>query len=436
MKRNAYRRLKEWSNLRDGERKPLILEGARQVGKTWLARELGQNEFEDFIELNFEKQVALRSLFDLDFNLDRILLAINAFSGKSVVPGKTLLFFDEIQWASRGLLSLKYFYDEMPDLHVMAAGSLLGLIDHEGDSFPVGKVTFLKLYPMTYPEFLVATGNDSLFNVLNSGDWALINIMHGQFEVLLRNYYFVGGMPEAVSNFVQFGDFEKVRRIQRDLIKSYERDFSKHPPKEAASRMPLVWDSLPVHLSKENKKFVYSAVRPGARAKDYETAIQWLCKAGIAYKQTRVTAGEIPLKGFEDEESFRMFMVDVGLLGALCSLGRRTLLDGTEFYRQYKGALTEQFVYQELVCNEESRLFYWDPDTGHAQVDFVLQVRDEIIPLEVKAEQNLKAKSLKVFSDRYHPRYMFRASLEKFFSGDNVTDIPLYAVSKIVEMIE
>lgn len=434
MIRTVYKKLEVWRHLPPEERKPLIIEGARQVGKTWLARELGEKEFEDYIELNFEKQTALRSLFELDFNLERILLAISAFSGKTVVPGKTLLFFDEIQWAPRGLLSLKYFYDEMPGLHIVAAGSLLGLVDHEGDSFPVGKVTFLKVFPMTFVEFLVATGQEKMRDVLASGDWTLVNVLHGQFEQQLRNYFYVGGMPEAVASFALSGDYEKVRMIQNDLIKSYQNDFSKHPPKDVAARMHLVWESIPAHLSKENKKFVYAAVRPGARAKDYETAIQWLCNAGVVYKQTRVTSGETPLKGFEDKDSFRLFVVDVGLLGAMCSLGRKTLLDGTEFYKQYKGALTEQFVIQELVCRDDLAVHYWDPDTGHAQLDFVLQVGDDVAALEAKAEQNLRAKSLKVFSDKYHPRYIFRTSLAPYFKGENLTDIPLYAISWILEM--
>ena len=431
MKRLAYKNLEEWAQTPPKQRKPLLMEGARQVGKTWLARELGENAFETFIELNFEKQVALRSLFELDFDLSRILLAITAFSGKKIVPGKTLLFLDEIQWAPRGLLALKYFLDEMPELHVLAAGSLLGVIDHEGDSFPVGKVSFLRIHPMNFREFLLAVGKDSLYGILEGEDWSLINVFHNQFESLLRNYYYVGGMPEAVARFVETGDYDKVRKVQHELLKSYKNDFSKHPPKDVTARMTLVWDSIPAHLSKENKKFIYSAIRTGGRARDFETAIQWLVNAGAVHKLTRVTAGEVPLKGFEDEGCFKLFLVDVGLLGAMCSLNRRTLVEGTSFYGQFKGALTEQYVLQELVALDEIELHYWDPDTGHAELDFVLQADGRIIPLEVKAEQNLKAKSLKSFADKYHPERLFRTSLSPYFKGENVTDVPLYAVSRI-----
>lgn len=439
MKRFVYSQLRDWKRLPDEERKPLLLEGARQVGKTWLARELGANEFKNYIELNFEKQVALRSLFELDFDLSRILLAISAFSGKDVIPGKTLLFFDEIQWAPRGLLSLKYFNDEMKQLHIVAAGSLLGLMDHEGESFPVGKVSFLNVYPMTFDEFLIATGKENLFNVLQKRDWPLINILSGQFEEALRNYYYVGGMPEAVAKFVSTRDYAKVRKVQRELIKSYKNDFSKHAPAEVVPRIHLVWESIPTHLSKENKKFIYAVMKTGARAKEYENAINWLVNAGLAYKLTRVSKGELPLDGFEDTESFKLFVLDVGILGAMCSLDRRTLIEGSDFYGQYKGALTEQYVLQELICRgtdaDEVKIHYWAPDTGQAEVDFILQSGGQIAPLEAKAEISVKAKSLKVFSGQYKTRLIFRTSLRPYFKGENVTDIPLYAVSKVIEIM-
>ncbi len=440
MKRFVYSQLLDWKRLPDEERKPLLLEGARQVGKTWLARELGTNEFEEYIELNFEKQVALRSLFELDFDLSRILLAISAFSGKDVIPGKTLLFFDEIQWAPRGLLSLKYFNDEMKKLHIVAAGSLLGLMDHEGESFPVGKVSFLNIYPMTFDEFLIATGKENLFNVLQKRDWSLINILSGQFEEALRNYYYVGGMPEAVAKFVSTRDYTKVRKVQRELIKSYKNDFSKHAPAEVVPRIHLVWESIPTHLSKENKKFIYAVMKTGARAKEYENAINWLVNAGLAYKLTRVSKGELPLDGFEDTESFKLFVLDVGILGAMCSLDRRTLIEGSNFYRQYKGALTEQYVLQELICRgtdaDEVKIHYWAPDTGQAEVDFILQSGGQVAPLEAKAEISVKAKSLKVFSSQYKTLLIFRTSLRPYFKGENVTDIPLYAVSKVIEIMK
>lgn len=437
MKRFIYDDLVKWSKKADNNRKPLLIEGARQVGKTWLARELGNNEFESYIELNFEKQKALRTLFELDFDIQRIMLAISAFSGKTVTPGKTLIFFDEIQWAPRGLLCLKYFKDEHPEYHIIAAGSLLGVIDHEGDSFPVGKVEYLNVYPMNFAEFLLASGKEKFYDILKSNDWSLINVMFDQFENSLRNYYYVGGMPEAVQTFVDSGDYASVRKVQRDLIKSYKKDFSKHPPKDVVPRMHLVWDSIPGHLSKENKKLVYSAIRPGARAKDFETAIQWLVDAGVVYRQTRVTAGESPLKGFEDEETFKLFLVDIGLLGAMCGLNRKSLIDGSEFYKQYKGAMTEQFVMQELMaCGApDLKVHYWAPDVGEAELDFVIETGGYVAPLEAKAEQNLKAKSLKSFSQKYKTPYIFRTSISPYFKGDNVTDIPLFAVTKTVSLL-
>ena len=435
MQRFVYDKAVEWCKTKDSERKPLLLEGARQVGKTWLAREIGKNEFENYIELNFENQPEVRTLFEDDFKIERILLAISAFTGKDIKPGKTLLFFDEIQWARRGLLALKYFYDNAPQLHVMAAGSLLGVIDHSDDSFPVGKVTFLKVNPMTFSEFMVATGNQKLYEIMQTGDWKLINVFANQYENLLRNYYFVGGMPEAVKKFIDTGDYIKVRKVQNDLLKSYKNDFSKHPPKDVSARMHLVWDSIPTHLSKENKKFVYSAVRPGARAKDFETAIQWLKDAGTIYKLTRVSAGEVPLRGFEDNESFKIYLIDIGLLSAMCKLDRKTLIDGVGFYNQYKGALTEQYVLQELIGNEDIELHYWSPDTGHSELDFVIQVGNDVAPLEAKAERNLKAKSLKSFSERYNTKLRFRTSMSPFVASDYVIDIPLYAVAKVPEIM-
>ena len=440
MRRFVYTQLLDWKNTPDCERKPLVVEGARQVGKTWLARELGANEFETFIELNFEKQPSLRSLFELDFDFERIFLAIMAFTGKKVEPGKTLLFLDEIQWAPRGLLALKYFNDDVKGLHVVAAGSLLGLVEHSGDSFPVGKVSYINVFPMTFDEFLLATGKENLYEVMKSRDWQLVNVLSGKLEDSLRTYYYVGGMPEAVEKFVSTGgNFAKVRRVQRELISSYENDFSKHAPTDVLPRINLVWNSIPAHLSKENKKFVYAAVKSGARAKDYETAIGWLVKAGLVYKHTRVSKAEVPLAGFEDTDSFKLFLLDVGLLGAMCSLDRRTLLEGSDFYGQYKGALTEQYVLQELICrntdDDKVELHYWAPDSGQAEVDFVIQSCGKIAPLAAKAEVAVKAKSLKVFTGRYKTPFVFRTSLLPYFKGDNVTDVPLFAVSKVLDMM-
>jgi predicted AAA+ superfamily ATPase len=433
MERQVYTALQTWKNLPSTRRKPLILEGARQTGKTWLARELGRREFESFVEINFEQMIELRPLFETNFDLNRILMTIQAVAGKKITPGNTLLFFDEIQFARRGLLSLKYFLDQMPDLHIIAAGSLLGLIDHQDDSFPVGKVSFQRIYPLCFTEFLDAIGRQGLSEMLRSGDFVAIDALAATFTDLLRQYFFVGGMPEAVKTFAEQMDYNAVRQVQKEILKSYEKDFSNHPPKEIVKRMILLWESIPSQLAKENKKFVYTAVRNGARARDFETAIQWLCDAGVIYKVTRVRSGELPLKGFEDIDSFKLYTLDIGLHGALCGLEAATLVQGSEFFLQYKGAMTEQFVLQELRCKEDIEIHYWTPDESRAEIDFVVQCKGEVIPIEVKAEKHLKAKSIGIYIKQNNPHNVIRTSLAPFQKGDVVTDIPLYALARAFE---
>ena len=436
MKRIVLNELVAWKNKDAALRKPLILEGARQVGKTWLARELGGQAFAgEYIEVNFEDNENLRTLFEADFDMDRILMAIQSATGKHVVPGKTLLFFDEIQHAHRGLLALKYFYDKLPHLHIIAAGSLLGVMNHKDDSFPVGKVDFLRVSPMGFEEFLMALGKDGLVDILHSLDSVSINAFSAQFEDLLRQYYFVGGMPEVVKTYVEQRDYAAVRKVQKAILTSYEKDFSKHPPKELIPRMTLLWNSIPAQLAKENKKFVYSAVKSGARAREYEAAITWLCNAGLIYKVTRVRAGELPLRAFEDMDAFKLYVLDIGLHGAMSGLSARTLITGNDFFKQYKGALTEQFVLQELQLISDVFIHYWTPDVGTAEVDFVLQLEDEVVPIEVKAEQNLHAKSLRRFIDEYNPIRTIRTSMAPMSSDKRVIDLPLYAFSQLQHLI-
>lgn len=435
MKRYVYDKLIAWKNEADDKRKPLILEGARQTGKTWLARELGRCEFDSFVEINFEDVEEMKTLFEADFDIERILMAIQSATGKKVVAGKTLLFLDEIQHARRGLLALKYFKDKAPQYHVVAAGSLLGVIDHKNDSFPVGKVSFLNVFPLSYEEFLLALGKEELVTMLHSQDWVAINAFSGKYMELLRQYYYVGGMPEAVKTFVEEKDYSLVRKVHLSLLKSYNRDFSKHPPKEIVKRMVLLWNAIPSQLAKENKKFIYTAVRSSARARDFETSIQWLCDAGMAYKVTRVIAGELPLAGFEDADAFKLYVLDIGLHGAMSGLDARTLISGDEFFKQYKGALTEQFVLQQLQLLEQTDIHYWSPDTGIAEVDFVIQTAGRIIPIEVKAEQNLRAKSLTEFIKRYEPLMVIRTSMAPFSKGERVIDLPLFAISLLPELM-
>ena len=436
MKRNVLQNLIAWKNKPSDKRKPLILEGARQTGKTWLARELGRTEFDEYVEINFEDNEQFRSLFEMDFDIERILMALRSVTGKKILQGKTLIFFDEIQYARRGLLSLKYFGDKAPEYHVIAAGSLLGVVDHKDDSFPVGKVEFERIYPLSYEEFLMALGKDGLVQMLHSMDWDLINSFSSQYIELLRQYYYVGGMPEAVRTFVEEKDYVAVRKVQLGLLESYQKDFSKHPPQEIVKRMILLWNTIPSQLAKENKKFVYTAVRPSARARDFETSIQWLCDAGVAYKVTRVRAGELPLTGFEDADAFKMYVLDVGLHGAMTGLDAKSLISGNEFFKQYKGALTEQFVLQQLVLFDEIKIHYWTPDEGIAEVDFVVQLNGSIVPIEVKAEVNLKAKSLAQFIKRYNTPNVIRTSLEKYFKGEKITNVPLFAIYLLPNMLK
>lgn len=436
MKRNVLQNLIAWKNKPSDKRKPLILEGARQTGKTWLARELGRTEFDEYVEINFEDNEQFRSLFEMDFDIERILMALRSVTGKKILQGKTLIFFDEIQYARRGLLSLKYFGDKAPEYHVIAAGSLLGVVDHKDDSFPVGKVEFERIYPLSYEEFLMALGKDGLVQMLHSMDWDLINSFSSQYIELLRQYYYVGGMPEAVRTFVEEKDYAAVRKVQLGLLESYKKDFSKHPPQEIVKRMILLWNTIPSQLAKENKKFVYTAVRPSARARDFETSIQWLCDAGVAYKVTRVRAGELPLTGFEDDDAFKMYVLDVGLHGAMTGLDAKSLISGNEFFKQYKGALTEQFVLQQLVLFDEIKIHYWTPDEGIAEVDFVVQLNGSIVPIEVKAEVNLKAKSLAQFIKRYNTPNVIRTSLEKYFKGEKITNVPLFAIHLLPNMLK
>ena len=432
MKRTVFSRLLEWCQRNPQHRKPLILEGARQTGKTWLARELGRTAFESFIEVNFETDDDLQGIFEQNFDIERILLAIQQAKGKPVVKGKTLLFFDEIQYARRGLLSLKYFYDQVPDLHVIAAGSLLGVIDHANDSFPVGKVEFVSVYPLSFIEFLEADGKEGMAAMLQEGsNWDTITVFHDRLSGWLREYYYVGGMPEVVKTYVETKDYSQVRTIQNQLLKSFEKDFSKHPPKEIVKRMQLVWSSVPSQLAKENKKFVYTALRSSARARDFETSIQWLCDAGMIYKVIRCHGNELPLGAFADHEAFKLYLLDIGLLGAMSGLDARSMVQGSEFFKQYKGALTEQFVLQELKLLSESQLYYWSPDASVAEVDFLMQENGKALPIEVKAERNLRAKSLAECIKRYQCPTAIRFSMSEYNRGTTVVDIPLYAVSRM-----
>lgn len=434
MKRLVYDKLLAWKNKPDNKRKPLLLEGARQVGKSWLLEELGRKEFESIALINFEEDKQLANLFDADFDTERILRSIEIASGVKLIPGKTLIIFDEIQSVSRGLLSLKYLYNNAPQYHIAAAGSLLGISLHKEDSFPVGKVEFIDIYPLSFEEFMMALGKDAMADSLNKMDWELITAFREQYIDLLKQYYFVGGMPEVVASYVKEKDFVEVRSIQNDLLRSYDADFSKHPPLEIIPRIKMVWNSIPSQLAKENKKFIFNAVKQGSRAKDFELAIEWLKQAGLLYKITRINNGTLPIDGFEDPDAYKLFTLDVGLLGAQSGLDAKTLIDGNTIFTQYKGALTEQYVLQQLLYDESIKIHYWAPNTGTAEVDFVVQLGGKVIPIEVKAEENLKAKSLKSFNEKYAPELSIRTSMSNFRAEENLTNLPLYAISVLSKL--
>lgn len=429
MKRIAYEGLLKWKSKQN--RKPLLIKGARQVGKTWLMKEFGKNEYESVAYINFEKATQLANLFEADFDIPRILRSVQLITGIVPKPGETLIIFDEIQSVKRGLLSLKYFYEDAPEYHIIAAGSLLGLSIHKDDSFPVGKVDFLELYPLSYEEFIVALGKNSLLDALHRRDWELTKAFKSNYIELLKQYYYIGGMPEVVKSFIQNNDYNEVREIQNSILESYNNDFSKHSPIEIVPRIKMIWNSIPSQLAKENRKFIYGAVKSGGRAKEFEVAIMWLEDAGLIHKISRVSNASLPLEGFVDIGAFKLFMVDIGLLGAKSGLDAKTIIEGNTIFGQYKGALTEQYVLQELKCSTGNEIYYWSSEQGIAEIDFLIQTGGKVIPIEVKAQENLKAKSLKSFRDKFHPELSLRTSMSDFREEETLTNLPLYGISLI-----
>lgn len=390
--------------------------------------EFGKREYRQTAYINFETSSALRKIFDDDFNLDRIITAIQIETGCRVNPQDTLIILDEIQESVKALTSLKYFCENAPHYHIVAAGSLLGINLHEGTSFPVGKVETIKLYPLSFREFLRATGENHLSDLLAQNDWPLLTAFRQKLTDLLRMYYFTGGMPEAVSSYVVERDFEKVRKIQKELLFAYESDFSKHAPVEAVPRIRMVWNAIHSQLAKENQKFLYGVLKSGGRAKEFELAIEWLINAGLLYKVHRITKPGLPLPTYIDLSAFKLFFLDVGLLSAMGNLDPGTLINGSAVFTEFKGALTEQFVLQQLKGRGMEHIAYWTPGTSEAEVDFIIQDKGRIIPIEVKAEENLRAKSLKSYVQRYHPPMAVRTSLADYRHQEWMVNIPLYGM--------
>lgn len=429
MYRTAIEKLYKWKESK--RRKPLIIEGARQVGKTWLMKEFGSRAYADTVYINFDSNSRMAELFASDLNTDRLIMGIELYAGRKIDPSNTLLIFDEVQEVPRALSALKYFYEDAPQYHIICAGSLLGIALHQGTSFPVGKVDFLKLYPLSFKEFLMTIAGEQYAELLTKRDYGMLAPFKQTYIDALKQYYFVGGMPEAVQSFAEEKDFNEVREIQKRILTAYEQDFSKHAPIEIVPKIRMIWNSIPSQLAKENKKFVYGLVREGGRAKEYESAIMWLCDCGLVHKVSRVNGGGIPLKAYEDLKAFKLFLVDVGLLGSMTGLHQRTLLDGNDLFSEFKGALTEQYVCQQLKTIEDMGVYYYTNDRSSCEVDFVVDMGGKAVPVEVKAEVNLKAKSLKTYREKFNPQISVRASMADYREEERLVNLPLYAVEEI-----
>ncbi len=425
MERSALNSLKQWKTKSD--RKPLIIRGARQTGKTWLMKEFGRICYEHNVYVNLDTDNIAKSLFAQDLDVHRIIRGLEIAHDIKIIPEQTLIILDEIQEAPQALTALKYFYEQLPQYHIITAGSLLGVSLHEANSFPVGKVDFMSLYPLTFQEFLRASGRNNLLELIETNDFTMMKIFRNDFIEALRQYYYVGGMPEAVASFISNSDYNEVRNIQRNILMAYEMDFSKHVPYREIPCLRMLWKSIPIQLAKENRKFMYSLVKESSRAKEYENALLWLSDCGLIHKISRISKPSMPLSAYEDLKSFKVYLLDVGLLCALSELPAKTLIDGSRIFTEFKGALTEQFVCQQLTASEVP-LFYWSRERGDAEVDFVIQTDDKVLPVEVKAERNLQAKSLKVYYEKYNPDVAIRVSMSDYERQDWLINIPLYAV--------
>lgn len=429
MKRSAIKCLYDWKQ--SDRRKPLIMLGARQVGKTWLMREFASEAYEKSAYVNFEDDEMLKGMFASDFDIPRIINTIQWSTGVTI-DEDTLIILDEIQEAPRGITALKYFAEKAPQYHVMAAGSLLGIAMHQNDSFPVGKVDFIHLYPLSFFEFLEAAGESKMVELLQAKDWPMITMFRSKFEERLRQYYFVGGMPAAVSAFIDNGNPAAVRTIQKGILEAYERDFSKHAPAIDVPRIRMVWKSIPAQLAKENKKFIYGVLKEGARAREFELAIEWLRDAGLVYKVNRCKKAMLPLAAYEDFSAFKMFLSDVGLMGALSNVPAQSLLDDNALFSDFKGALTEQYVLQQLLVKSSLSVYYWTSENSRGELDFLLQDEEKIIPVEVKAEENLQSKSLKTFVERNPGLHGVRFSMSPYREQDWLTNYPLYSLLAVL----
>lgn len=425
MQRKILQSLQNWKQ--NPNRKPLIIQGARQVGKTWAMKYFGEQSFEQVAYINFDNNPRMKTLFSGDYDINRLILGLKIESGVDIQAHNTLIIFDEVQEVPQALSSLKYFYENAPEFYIVSAGSLLGVSLHHQMSFPVGKVDFLPLYPMDFREFLTALGQSDLVQLLEIQDWSLISAMKSRYIELLRQYYFVGGMPEAVKVFIETQNVDAVRQVQKNLLMAYEQDFSKHiRDGQTVQKVRSIWHAIPEQLAKENKKFIYANLQKGARSKDYEIALQWLTDSGLVHSVPRIKKPHLPLSAYQDN-AFKLYGLDIGLLSAQSHLDASVLLDGSRIFSEFKGALTEQYVLQQLIANQDNPVFYWATEKGTAEVDFVVQQKQAVIPIEVKAEENLKAKSLKVYVEQFQPEHAFRFSMADYREQDWLVNVPLYA---------
>lgn len=435
MRRDLLDDLRKWKE--DESRKPLILKGVRQCGKTYLLEEFGEKYYQDTAYFNFEENDALKEVFDKDYDISRIMFELDLQHQKKIEPENTLIIFDEIQECGRALTSLKYFCEKAPEYHIVCAGSLLGIALQNHLSFPVGKVDFMTLYPMSYTEFLRGCGEDTLADFVKNykkGD-SLPKIAANKLEEYLRQYYIVGGMPEAVDSWRKKHDIQAVERIQQNIINSYELDFAKHAPTKEFPKLQAIWRSIPEQLSKENKKFIFSQVKASWRAKDLEDALEWLIGAGLVYKVRRIEKPFLPLSAYAEDRAFKLYMADIGILRKLSKLPYDIILNSTDIYKEFKGALAENYVLGELVKAVDDTAYYWTSGNT-AEVDFVIQCKNEIVPIEVKAQQHLKARSLDEYRRKYSPKHAVKTSMLGEVSNEEPLKIPLYMINKIGTFIE
>jgi uncharacterized protein len=426
MERALMKKLVEWKD--SPVRKPLVLKGARQVGKTWLMKEFGKQYFKKVAYVNFDHNPVMQHIFDQDFDIQRILMAVNIETGVVVTPGDTLIIFDEVQEAPAAISSLKYFCENGPEYPVIAAGSMLGVALHEGISYPVGKVNTLSLYPLSFYEFLMAQGEEGLARLLDARDMEMMNAFHDKYVTALKNYYYTGGMPEIVRFFSENKDYAAVRKMQEELLEMYEADFSKHMDPRELPRVRMVWHAIPAQLAKENKKFFFGQVKKGARAKDFEMAVEWLMDCGLITRVNRVTKPAVPLKAYAEENAYKLYFLDTGLLGALSGLDAKSILEGNRIFTEFKGALTEQYVCQQMIADRNMDLFYMLSESGRYEIDFLVQHEGNVVPIEVKAGQTVHAKSLRSYCEKYEPSLAIRLSMNPCERQDRLLNMPLYGV--------